>query len=234
MCDEYIHPGLVKDTRLSRRTFGLIAVAAAGAAGTACAAPKVAVDEKDVSINTSDGTADAVLFAPTKAGKYPAVLMWPDIMGLRPAFRDMGRRLAGEGYVVLVPNPFYRSKKAPVIEGTIDFSNPAQRELLTGYRKAMTNVPGDAAAYLAFLDAQPKTDRQAQGRRAGLLHGRRARVPDGRDGCQPDRRRRQLPRREWPGHEGSDQPTPSDPEDQRHLPRAPGTERRRPATAGEG
>jgi carboxymethylenebutenolidase len=166
MCDEFIHPGLVEDTRLSRRTFGLIAAAAAGAAGTACAAaPKTAVDESDVSIKTSDGTADAVLFAPKKAGKYPAVLIWPDIMGLRPAFRDMGRRLAGEGYVVLVPNPFYRSKKAPVIEGKIDFSNPAQRELLTGYRKAMTDVPGDAAAYLAFLDAQPKTDKR---RKAGV------------------------------------------------------------------
>jgi len=70
MCDEFIHPGLVEDTRLSRRTFGLIAAAAAGAAGTACAAaPKTAVDESDVSIKTSDGTADAVLFAPKKAGK---------------------------------------------------------------------------------------------------------------------------------------------------------------------
>jgi carboxymethylenebutenolidase len=166
MCDEFIHPGLVEDPRMSRRTFAMIAVAAAGAAGTAGAAvPKAAVTEKDVLVKTPDGTADAVLFAPAKAGKFPAVLMWPDIMGLRPAFRDMGRRLAGEGYVVLVPNPFYRSKRAPVIEGTIDFSNPAQRELLLGYRKAMTDVPGDAAAYLAFLDAQAKTDKA---RKAGV------------------------------------------------------------------
>jgi carboxymethylenebutenolidase len=86
--------------------------------------------------------------------------MWPDIMGLRPAFRDMGRRLAGEGYVVLVPNPFYRSKKAPVIEGKIDFSNPAQREILTGYRKAITSVSSDAKAFLAFLDSQPKTNKR--------------------------------------------------------------------------
>jgi carboxymethylenebutenolidase len=86
--------------------------------------------------------------------------MWPDIMGLRPAFRDMGRRLAGEGYVVLVPNPYYRSKRAPVIEGTIDFSNPQQRETLMGLRKTMTDqrVASDAAAYFAFLDAQPKTN----------------------------------------------------------------------------
>lgn len=163
MCDEFIHPGLVEDTRITRRTFGLVAAAAATAAGAA--APKAAVTEKDVLVKTPDGTADAVLFTPARAGQFPAVLMWPDIMGLRPALRDMGRRLAGEGYVVLVPNPFYRSKKAPVIEGTIDFSNPAQREILTGYRKAMTNVPGDAAAYLAFLDAQPQTSKK---RKAGV------------------------------------------------------------------
>lgn len=163
MCDEFIHQGLIEDSRISRRTFGLIAVAAAGAAQAA--GPASSVDEMDVVIKTKDGTADAVLFTPKKAGRFPAVLMWPDIMGLRPTFRDMGRRLSAEGYVVLVPNPFYRSKKAPVLTGAIDFGDPATRELLTGYRKAMTDVPGDAVAYLAFLDAQPKTDKR---RKAGV------------------------------------------------------------------
>ena len=158
MCDEFIHPGLVDDARITRRAFGLMAAAAAGAAHAA--APKSAVTEQDVTIKTADGNADAALFTPRKAGRFPAVLMWPDIMGLRPAFREMGRRLAGEGYVVLVPNPFYRSKKAPVIEGPIDFSNPAQREILTCYRKAITNVAGDASAFLAFLDTQAKTDKR--------------------------------------------------------------------------
>jgi len=165
MCDEFIHQGLVEDTRVTRRTFGLIAAAAAGAAGAAVPAP--GVDETDVSIKTPDGTADAVLFTPKKAGKYPAVLMWPDIMGLRPTFRDMGRRLAASSYVVLVPNPFYRSKRAPVMEGPIDFSNPATREVLLGYRKAMSDegVATDAAAYVGFLDAQSKTDKR---RKAGV------------------------------------------------------------------
>lgn len=163
MCDEFIHPGLIEDSRISRRTFGLIAVAAAGTAQAA--APKAAVTETDVLIKTPDGTADAALFTPKKAGTYPAVLMWPDIMGLRPAFRDMGRRLAGEGYVVLVPNPFYRSKKAPVIDGPIDWGNAAQRELLSGYRKAITSVASDAKAFLAFLDSQPKTNKR---RKAGV------------------------------------------------------------------
>jgi carboxymethylenebutenolidase len=165
MCDDFIHAGLVQDARISRRAFGLMTVAAAGAA--TAAVPAAVVDEKDVSIKTRDGTADAVLFTPKKAGKFPAVLMWPDIMGLRPAFREMGRRLAGEGYVVLVPNPFYRSKRAPVMEGPIDFNNPATRQTLLGYRKAMSDegIVNDAVAYLAFLDSQLKTDKA---RKAGV------------------------------------------------------------------
>ena len=146
MCDEFIHQGLVEDMRITRRAFGLIAAAAAGTAGAAL--PKAATTEQDVSIKTPDGNADAVLFTPKKPGQFPAVLMWPDIMGLRPAFRDMGKRLASEGYVVLVPNPFYRSKRAPVLEGAIDFSDPATRQLLLGYRKAMSDegIARDALA----------------------------------------------------------------------------------------
>jgi len=165
MCDEFINQGLVEDSRITRRAFGLMAAAAAGAAGAAVPASKV--EEKDVSIKTPDGTADAVLFTPKKAGRFPAVLMWPDIMGLRPTFREMGRRLAGEGYVVLVPNPFYRSKRAPVLEGPINLSDPATRDVLFGYRKAMSDegVAKDAVAYLAFLDAQAKTNKR---RKAGV------------------------------------------------------------------
>ena len=171
MCDEFIHPGLVEDTRISRRAFSLIAVAAAGTA--AAAVPKAAVTEKDVIIKTPDGMADAVLFTPSKAGRFAAVLMWPDIMGLRPVFRDMGRRLAGEGYVVLVPNPFYRSKKAPVMEGPIDFNNPATREVLTGYRKVMgdAGIDSDARSYLALLDAQPKTNKRTKAGVQGYCMG---------------------------------------------------------------
>jgi carboxymethylenebutenolidase len=165
MCDEFIHQGLVEDARITRRAFGLMAAAAAGAATAAVPAPSV--DEKDVAIKTPDGTADAVLFTPKKAGQFPAVLLWPDIMGLRPTFRDMGRRLAGDGYVVLVPNPFYRSKRAPVMAGPIDFNDPATRQTLFGYRKAISDegIFKDAAAYLAFLDAQPKTSKR---RKAGV------------------------------------------------------------------
>ncbi|HET7084309.1 MAG TPA: dienelactone hydrolase family protein [Rhizomicrobium sp.] len=160
MCDEFIHPGLVSDPRLSRRSFGLMTAAAAGVA-SAPALAQSNVAEKDVMVKTADGNCDAVLFHPAGQGSWPAVLIWPDIMGLRPAFRDMGRRLAGQGYVVLVPNPFYRSAKAPVIGDNFDFSNPEQRARLMGYRGAMSDdgVDRDAQAYLAFLDAQPQTSK---------------------------------------------------------------------------
>ena len=158
MCDEFIHPGLVETTRVSRRTFGLGVAAAVGVTGTALARDTVV--EADVTVKTADGDCDAALFHPAGKGRWPAVLIWPDIMGLRPAFRDMARRLAGQGYVVLVPNPFYRSKKAPVLEGAIDFGNPATRQTLMGFRAAMTDegTDRDAAALLAFLDRQPQTD----------------------------------------------------------------------------
>ena len=165
MCDEFIHPGLVEDSRLSRRTFGALSVAAAAVASTAHAQAGVA--EKDVEVKTADGNCDAVLFYPEGQGTRPAVLIWTDIMGLRPAFRDMGRRLAGEGYVVLVPNPFYRSARAPVIGAAFDFNNPEQRNRLFGYRAAMSDdgIDRDATAFLAFLDAQPQTDKN---RKAGV------------------------------------------------------------------
>lgn len=165
MCDEHIHPGLVRDSRLSRRGFGVMAAALAGAAGPAFAQDRV--EQQDVSVKTADGTCDAVLFHPRGAGKWPAVLVWPDIMGLRPVFRDLGARLAGEGYSVLVVNPFYRSARAPVIGDNFDFGNPRQRATLSGYRAAMTDagVDSDAAAFLAFLDGQTVTD---TARKAGV------------------------------------------------------------------
>lgn len=110
MCDDDIHVGLIHDPTVSRRTFGLMSAAVAGLGSAAHAQSNVT--ERDVEVKTADGVADAALFYPTGKGTWPAVLIWTDIAGLRPAFRDMGRRLASQGYVVLVPNPFYRSIKA--------------------------------------------------------------------------------------------------------------------------
>ena len=113
MCDDDIHQGLIEDPTVSRRTFGLMTVAAAGltAASAHAAAPVV---EKDIEIKTPDGLADAALYYPEGKGAWPAVLLWPDVLSLRPVFREMGKRLAASGYVVLVPNLYYRVKKAPV------------------------------------------------------------------------------------------------------------------------
>jgi carboxymethylenebutenolidase len=146
MCDDDIHVGLLYDPTVSRRTFGLAAVAVAGLGSAAHA--QSGVTEKDVEVKTADGTADAALFYPSGKGTWPAVLIWTDIAGLRPAFRDMGRRLASQGYVVLVPNPFYRSVKGVVATPGFDFAKPEDRARVMGYRQAMTNdgIDKDAAA----------------------------------------------------------------------------------------
>lgn len=164
MCDDEIHQGLTADVSLSRRSFGLAAAAAGAFAAAPSARAQAAVVETDVAVTTPDGTADAVLFTPPGKGPYPGVLIWTDIAGLRPAFRDMGRRLAASGYVVLVPNPFYRSAKAPVVDAGFDFNDPAQRKRLFDMRAAMgvEGVDRDAAAYVAFLDAQPKVSKKAK------------------------------------------------------------------------
>jgi carboxymethylenebutenolidase len=160
MCDDDIHPGLIVNPAVSRRAFGLMTVAAAGAAGSARAA--VAVVEKEVDVKTADGVADAALYYPEGKGSWPAVLLWTDVVGLRQAFRDMGRRLAGEGFVVLVPNPYYRVKRSPVIEGAFDFNKPEDRAKLGPLRASLTpdGIDRDAVAYVDFLDAQPQTSRR--------------------------------------------------------------------------
>lgn len=160
MCDDDIHVGLIVDPTVSRRTFGLMGLAAAGVAGSAGAASPVV--EEDVEVKTADGVCDAALYYPEGKGKWPAVLLWTDVAGLRSAFREMGRRLAGEGYVVLVPNVYYRAKRAPVIDAGFDFNKPEDRAKLTALRATVTpeGVASDAAACVAFLDAQSRTNKR--------------------------------------------------------------------------
>jgi carboxymethylenebutenolidase len=109
-----------------------------------------------------DGRCDAAFLHPA-AGRHAAVLIWPDAFGLRPAMRTMARRLAGEGYAVLVPNPFYRIGRAPFWDSAaaVDFREPATRQKmgpLMGSVNAAGAAERDAAAYVAFLDAQPQVD----------------------------------------------------------------------------
>jgi carboxymethylenebutenolidase len=159
MCDEHIHQGLTYDPTISRRTFSLGAAATAVLTSAAAHAQSQVV-EKDVNVPMASGVADSALFYPAGKGPWPAVLIWTDILGLRPVFRDMGRRLAAQGYVVLVPNPFYRSQKAPIVDGSFDFNKPEDRAKVMPMAAALTQDAAfsDAKDYIAFLDKQPQTD----------------------------------------------------------------------------
>jgi len=158
MCNEIINPGRCADPGISRREFIAAGLAAAGFPADADASASVV--EADISFTTPDGTADAVLLRPGGTGRWPAVLVWTDILGLRPVFRQLGRRLAAQGYVVLVPNPYYRERRAPVVGDQFDFDDAAAFKVILGYRERITNahVDRDTRAALAFLDAQPETD----------------------------------------------------------------------------
>jgi len=162
MCDSDNNQGFVVDTSFTRRSVVLTISSAVAVAGLPTPALAANVIETDVMVPTPDGSADAALFHPAGAGSWPAVLMWPDILGLRPVFREMGRRLAAEGYVVLVPNPFYRVKRAPVVTGPFDFNKPEDRAKLKGLTDALTDaaIDRDAAPYIAFLDKQKQTNRR--------------------------------------------------------------------------
>ncbi|NLS28750.1 hypothetical protein S2M10_37620 [Sphingomonas sp. S2M10] len=160
MCDE--HTAADNDRILggiTRRGF----TAAAAATGVLAILPSpanaAAVQGRDVTIRTEDGTADAYFVAPT-SGRHPAVLVWPDIMGLRPAFRQMADRLAQSGYAVLTVNQFYRSTKAPFLKPGQSFDQPEVRAMIMPWRGALTSaaITADAKRFAAFLDAQPEVD----------------------------------------------------------------------------
>jgi carboxymethylenebutenolidase len=135
---------------VTRRQFGVLL-----GAGVAMMLPKVvnavAVTESDVDIKTPDGTCDAYFVHPA-TGTGAAVLIWPDIFGLRPAFRQMGKRLAESGYSVLVVNPFYRAKKAPTAEKGGATPIDQVRPLAAGLNE--TTHMTDAKAFVAWLDQQ--------------------------------------------------------------------------------
>ncbi len=135
---------------VTRQQFGVLL-----SAGVAMMLPPVAnavaVSESEVTITTPDGTADAYFVHPA-SGKSPAVLVWPDIFGLRPAFRQMGKRLAESGYAVLVVNQFYRTKKAPTAPQGSATPIPELRPLTQGLN-ATTHVT-DAKAFIEWLDKQ--------------------------------------------------------------------------------
>jgi carboxymethylenebutenolidase len=132
-------------------------------AGLAAMLPKPAhaaeTTGAEVEIKTPDGVADAYIVHPLK-GKYPAVLIWPDIFGLRPAFRAMATRLAESGYTVLVINPFYRTHKAPTSPEHPNWDDPPTRDALMALAHSLTPATAttDAKAFVSYLDAHAAVD----------------------------------------------------------------------------
>ena len=171
MCDDAAFDDMIEHNLrqggLSRRELGTLALGA----GIAFALPRAAgaadTTEAEVEIRTPDGTADAYYVHPA-AGRHAGVLMWPDIFGLRPAFRQMGKRLAESGYAVLVVNPFYRTKRAPTAPEKANFDDPETRKLLMGLKGTLSpaTARADSQAFLAWLDAQGTVDTK---RKAGTL-----------------------------------------------------------------
>jgi carboxymethylenebutenolidase len=147
---------------LLRRDFIAMSVAAGivAATGTVSAAA-MPVTETDVTIKTPDGMCDAAFIHPT-TGSHPGVVIWPDAFGLRPVMRDIGKRIAAEGYSVLVPNPFYRVSKAPVIDNVSSFNFQTDMPKIQPLM-ASINAPGaaekDAVAFVAFLDSQSQVNK---------------------------------------------------------------------------
>jgi carboxymethylenebutenolidase len=157
---------------VTRRRFGAMALGA----GLAAVLPRLsnAAETKgtNIDIKTPDGSADAYFVHPIK-GKFPGVLIWPDIFGLRPAFQDMATRLAESGYSVLVINPFYRTQRAPTAPEQADFNDPATRQALMSLAGSLTPTTAvtDAKAFVEFLDKQPAVDKKRKVGTTGYCMG---------------------------------------------------------------
>jgi carboxymethylenebutenolidase len=161
MCDQDHFAEDLK--KYSRRDVGTMAAAVGVAMMLPRAAHAVDVKESDVTITTPDGSCDAYFVAPT-AGAHAAVLVWPDIFGLRPTKRQMGKRLAEEGYSVLVVNPFYRQQKAPTAPNGANTPIPELMPMMQALTPT-THVT-DAKAFVAWLDARTEVDK---GKKIGTI-----------------------------------------------------------------
>jgi carboxymethylenebutenolidase len=165
MCDQDHYDDDLQEYKeraaLSRRQFGALGLGAGMAFVLQRPLNAVAVTESDVKIKTPDGTCDAYFVHPA-SGSGAAVIMFPDIVGLRPAFRQMGKRLAESGYSVLVPNPFYRTKASPVVPEGAKFSDPEIRKQLMPLAGSLnaTTVVTDVKAFTEWLDTQKAVDRR--------------------------------------------------------------------------
>ncbi len=154
-----------KGRGITRRDFNFALSSAALAALLPPVAHASDVQTTDVMVPTPDGEADCFLAHPVE-GRYAGVIMWPDIKGIRPAFRMMGQRLAQSGYSVLVVNPYYRTARGEVIQEGESFSDPAVRERLGPLARSLSpeTCVSDGGAFIEYLDMHPSAD---AGRRIG-------------------------------------------------------------------
>lgn len=162
MCDELTAKdaeSYLSEQGLTRRRFGVATTAASLALLLPSAAQAMPVVERDVEIETEAGTADAYFVHPEQ-GSHAAVIVWPDIVGIRPAFRAMGKRLAESGYAVLVVNPYYRTARGMVVPLGKNFRDPGVWELLKPHASSLSPATcvADGSAFVAWLDDQPQVD----------------------------------------------------------------------------
>lgn len=163
MCDDFTNKDnealLPAGRPLTRREFNKLGAGAALMMMLPAVANAQDVVEEEVSVSTPDGVADCYFVHPA-AGAHAAVLLWPDILGLRMSFRAMGKRLAQSGYSVLVVNPFYRDARAPVMpEGSL-FSDPVVRDHMRSLAANLSpqTCVSDGTAFIQWLDQQSSVD----------------------------------------------------------------------------
>lgn len=164
MCDENFEHDLENYARfpkLTRRQLGAVSLGAGMMFALPRAVDAQAVKEQDVTIKTPDGECDAYFVHPA-TGTHAAVIVWPDILGLRPAFRQMGKRLAESGYAVLTVNPFYRKAKSPVVPAGASFADQKTRDIVMPLAQSLnaTTHVTDAKAFVAWLDTQAVVDKR--------------------------------------------------------------------------
>ncbi|MEZ9822640.1 dienelactone hydrolase family protein [Shewanella sp. 10N.286.45.A1] len=164
MCDELTENDkkqfLLNQRNLNRRDFSKLSIAALITAVLPNVVFAQTVTESTIEIATPDGISDCYFVSPSN-GKYPGVILWPDIKGLRPAYKVLAKRLAQAGYSVLVINHYYRDAKAPVVSPDASFGDPKTMNYLRSMASKLTHdaITSDAKAYIDFLDKQINVDR---------------------------------------------------------------------------
>ena len=166
MCDELTerdNQAYLKELELTRRDFGKLGMGAAIAAVLPAVASAENVLESEVEIETPDGVTDAYFVHPAK-GRHPGVIVWPDVMGIRPSYRSMGKRLAQSGYAVLVVNPYYRTFKGRITPEGGTYGDPELRAKIQPHRESLSpeTCVRDGKAFVGFLDSQDVVDTDRQ------------------------------------------------------------------------